>query len=498
MKKKALLILIAILVFGLFLRLFKLNQLFHFTMDEALIAFRALGLFRYNRPFLIGGISPLQVHLPPYFYYLAAILLTPFKFNPAGWGIWAAVFSLFTITALYLLTKKLFNQKIALLTSLLYATSFTPVFFDRHFWPLNLNPLLTLLALLLLTKLKQKSPWPYLALGILMAFILTTDPSNIPLILAVVVYSIINLRKLSQKFLIRQYLAAAAVFFVPLLAFDLRHNWQNFSGITKLFQTASQLQFSWPKLLDALLLLPRSLARFWYSPQTDLVKLYSYCIPYADSRQHHLPLALVILAVVILLWFLKQTYQSQKPLLKTIAFLIVFYLLGILLFGALGYSIFDHYLAGLLPIFALLTALFLTQLPKLAKLLLLSVLVITNLYQISQARHPYGFTYKQQLVSWANQELQGQDYALDSISKCHRENGLRYLFELTDNPPKISFMDPNFFWLYQQPPAQTIPDKVLLVTDKPLTTNLPILTRQQFGHMAAYILDNSNHLYQFN
>ena len=67
-----------ILGLALILRWWHLEDWFHFTMDEELIAWRAWGLFELKRPFLIGGISPLQIHLPPYFYYFSALLLWPF------------------------------------------------------------------------------------------------------------------------------------------------------------------------------------------------------------------------------------------------------------------------------------------------------------------------------------------------------------------------------------------------------------------------------------
>ena len=161
MRLKPQLWLSAAIALGLFLRLFKLTPLFHFTMDEALLAFRGWGLFVLGRPFLIGGISPLQVHLPPYFYYLSALFLPLSRFNPIAWGVVAAAIGLATLLSLFSLAKKLFTQEFALIAVLLYATSFTAVFFDRHFWPLVFNPLLTTLALLLLTKLKFKKVGPW-------------------------------------------------------------------------------------------------------------------------------------------------------------------------------------------------------------------------------------------------------------------------------------------------------------------------------------------------
>jgi len=495
MKNKTKLILFSLLVIGLFLRLFKFQELFHFTMDEALVAFRGLGLFKYNRPFLIGGISPLQVHLPPYFYYLASVFLAIFKFNPAGWGIWAALIGILTIISLYFLVKKISNQKTALITSTLYTFSFTTIFFDRRFWPLSFNPLLTILSLFLLTRLNKKSFKYYLLLFLTLTFAFTADPSNIPLILTSITFIVLNIKKLNSKFLNISSAIASAVFITPLLLFDLRHNWENIKGVNRLFNNISVHQFSFQKLIDAILLIPRTLTRFWYSPQTNLVELHSYCIPHANARQQNLPMILVILAIAAIVWFVK---TSKKPIEKTINKLFFFYLFGITLFGALGFSIFDHYLSGLLPIFAFITAKFLSKLPKSITLIAISIFLITNLYQFSQASNPYGLKHKQDLIFWANQELRGQDFALDSISKCHRENGLRYLFELTDNPPKQSFMDPNFFWLYQQFPAETIPDKVLLVTDKPINTNLPIISQEIFGALNAYLLDNQGKAYQLN
>src|SRR3989338_4295687 len=100
-------LLAVILLLALFLRWYRLEDWFHFTMDEELIAWRAWGLFELKRSFLIGGISPLQVHLPPYFYYFSALLLWPFQFDPIGWGWWAGLFSVVTIWLLYKVSRNL-------------------------------------------------------------------------------------------------------------------------------------------------------------------------------------------------------------------------------------------------------------------------------------------------------------------------------------------------------------------------------------------------------
>lgn len=490
MRKKSLLLLDLILIVCLFFRLFKLNELFYFTMDEEVIAFRSWGLFVLKRPFLIGAASPLQFHLPPYFFYLSALLLAPFKFNPAGWGIAAALIGALTAYFLFRLAVKIFNKKTAILAALFYSVSFTAVFFDRHYWPMSLSPLLIVLALLLLTKISIKKIWPKLGLAGILTLGLSADPSNIPLALTIFFSKIKSKVTILVTFLL--------LFFTPLIMFDLRHQWTNLLGISRFFSSTASHQFTLSNIVNSLLLLPRSLTRFWYSPQTDLLQLHGYCIPFARARQNNLPMILVILAVIILIWFIRQSLKSKLIVLKTTAYLLIFYLLGVTVFGSLGFSLFDHYLTGLLPIFAIITVLVISKLPKFFQLILVILFVTVNLWQIVKVQNPYGLKAKQDLVVWANQQLAGQPFALDSVSKCHRENGLRYLFEISNSPPAISFMDPNFAWLYRQPPGAVMPDKILLVTDKIIPLSQPIINSAQFGAMKVYILDNSRQTYELS
>jgi len=457
--KKSAWILGVILLAALFLRLFRLTELFHFTMDEELIAWRAWGLFHLHRPFLIGGISPLQIHLPPYFYYFSSLLLWPFRFDPVGWGWWAGLFSLITVFILYKLSRNL-------IAPLLYSVSLTAVLFDRHYWPLFFNPLFILLVL---WALKQKR---YLVLMLTLVLAVTADPSNLTLVLFVLIY---NARALWK------YLGlGAGIFLTPLLVFDLRHQWQNLSGVSRLF---GQLGTREPNF-NGFLLLPQSLVRFWYTAQTNLIEVYSYCIPYAQARLSGISIWLLLAAAIIIILAVRRHREIRLLLLS--------YFVSLGVFGLLGFSLFDHYLTGLMPIWAMLTAMIIRRLPKLSALLVLVVFVSLNLYQFSRVNNPYGLKFKQELIVWANQNLKGENYNLESVSKCHRENGLRYLFELSGNPPQQSFMDASFAWLYPQAPVASPAAITLLVTDKNDQPSLPIITVNSFGAMKAYLLKHSD------
>lgn len=445
--------LLGIMFLALILRWWHLADWFHFTMDEELIAWRGWGLFKLNRPFLIGGISPLQIHLPPYFYYFSALLLWPWQFNPVGWGWWAGLFSLITIYLIYRYSR-------SLTASLLYAVSLNAVAFDRHYWPLFFNPIFTLLTLWFLKKKNN--------LGLILTLVLavTADPSNLTLGLFVIFY---NYKALKYWWL------GGGLFLAPLLAFDLRHNWQNFSGIFKLFNNITDKSANW----QSLGLLPQSLSRFWFTVQTNLIEIYSYCRLYADVRLQPIWwLWLMALIIIVVAVFKSRIWR----------WLLLSYFIGLVIFGWLGFSVYDHYLTGLMPVWAVITAAEIKKLPRKIGLGLILIFIVVNLYQFSQISNPYGLKNKKDLVKWANQYLTGSSWELQSESKCHKENGLRYLFELSGNPPVKSFMDNNFSWLYPLLPAAAPVDKILLVSDKLFSGSEAVLTQKNFGAINAYIL----------
>ena len=147
------LFLLLILILGLSLRLINLREWLHFEFDEEVIAWKLRQFVEFGKPFLIGGGTPFGFHLGPAFYYLSAIPLFFSRLDPIGWGITAAVFGIVTIWLMWLVGKTLFNNRIGLISALLWAVSFTTVMSDRHWWPLVLDPMLSLIVILCLNRI---------------------------------------------------------------------------------------------------------------------------------------------------------------------------------------------------------------------------------------------------------------------------------------------------------------------------------------------------------
>lgn len=465
-------------------------------MDEALLAFRGWGLFALKHPFLIGGISSLGFHLPPYFYYFSAFFLPLTDFNPLVWGWLTAVFGVMTVFALFCLAKEFHNTRMGLVTSLVYGVSFTAVFFDRHWWPLSLNPLFTILVVFLLVK--KNLYWRWFWLGLLLAFAITADPSNLVLLL-LTGYSLWEEREIFGKGLVF-VLIFGALFLTPLIFFDLRHQGSNVQGILQFFEKKGEVSLDPKSFLAAFLLPTRSLSRFWYSPQKEVSFFHTYCSPVAFIRQFGQPVFLQFLALVLLTVYYFGKKRAGKSGEIYFARLLMIYLLGLLVYGGLlGKPIYEHYLAGLLPVFAVITAKVFVRFWAIGFFLLI-FFVFSNIGLVFKARNAYGLASTKEAVNWTIEKLKDRDFALDVKSKCFRYNGLRYLFEIKESPPAISFIDPDFFWLYREKPAEVFPKIVVLFVDnwshKDYQPVLPIIDKKDFEGWRVYILDNSSKAYE--
>ena len=490
MRKKIVLLVILICLVALFLRLWRSDELFYFMMDEAYLAFRGWNLFGLKRFFIIGAASPLGFHLPPYFFWFSALFLPISNFDPLAWGVIAALAGVVTVFWLFLLSRKLANSKIGLIASLLYATSWTAILYDRHFWMLVFNPLFTIITLWLLVA-KPKFKWFFLSL--VLVFGITADPSNLTLLILVLYDWFSKVESLAKKSI---FLISFAVLFLgPLIIFDIRHKGSNFAGISRFFASTRQSQISGNNIINALLFPSRELSLFWYNPQLNVSFFHTYCPTYAFSRQVNQPILLQLVAFgLIIIYCFKKLKNPGKE--KYLVRLLIIYFLGLFIYGGLiGRPLFDHYLAGLLPIFAYISAKCLFRFWAIGFIFLI-LFIFLNPFQISRAVNPYGLKSSREAVVWLGKELNGQEFAFDTVSKCFRYNGIRYLLEINNLKPAISFIDPNFFWLYRDKPAQYFPDRMVVFTDKALKSSLPVLKENEFGAWKVFIIDNSKKTYQ--
>lgn len=502
---------ILLISLGFGLRVWRLSELFHFTYDEEVFAFIGKRMWVNHHIPLIGGVTPMHVHVAPYFYWFSGFFLGLFKFNPVGWGIIAGIVAVLTMFILYLTAKKMFGWSIAIISLLLYSFSFYQNIFDRHYWGLVFDGLVSLATIFSLFNILKGKQHYFLVLCGILAYGIHTDLSTLVLVLLTVLVFIFYRPSLSRRI----YLAGIGIFlvsFFPLIIFDLKHNFANSRGF---MQYAAEVKTGkkgvvYQTPLKTMLYIPRTLGRLLYvASDTDLAKQYSYCPKYAIGRLEAVSPFVVVLVILLFIgatWFsLTKLPESDRIGLRLILLLFGTTLAGVLIYGILFRGdLFDHYLASLFPLFFILVAYLLVRILNHYRYFLYGVLIIfitLNLHLLVFAKHSYGFADKEKGVKWAIATLGDHDFSLDVLSSCFRYNGYRYLFYLYGKEPVKSYVDANFTHLFDKPPALVHPPYLVVITNPDfIETDIyfqklsryrqKLIAESSFGNIGVLIIDN--------
>ena len=332
---------LVILALFTFLRFYQLPQRTIFNWDQERDAFEAQKILSGD-PSLIGPrvLGPQGFFLGPYFYYL----LAPFYFltggHPQAIVYFLIVLNLVFFLAASLIVKKIWGEKTALI--FLFLWTINPATIETVAW----NPaLIPLMLVLIWFTLFQKS---YFWLGLSLSLAINFHFQAIflaPFILLFLFWQ----RELSGKNLGK---AALGFFlpFIPLLLFDLRHNFLNFKLLGQFIKGRGEGGnfLAWRPVLA------NFLTGFW------------------GEEKIWLPLTLAL--VLLTLWLVKkQKNYFSKNFLKSLLFLYPIVLLG---FGIYGQRPSEYYFNFLLPFFILVLALFISSFGKLKRLFFLLLFVL--------------------------------------------------------------------------------------------------------------------------
>ena len=495
---------ILLLILSFLLRIYKLEELFYFSYDEAIPAFVGRKLIKFGDISLLGGVTPFGFHLAPYFYWFLAGLLFLGNLSPIIWG-WAGAFlSIATTFMMWLVGKTFFNKKVGFLAASFWTFSYLANVYDRHLWALYWGSLLALIVLFCLKKIIGGSHKFIYLLAIALAFGIHTDPSNlifIALAAAVWIFYRIPIKKST--------IGAVLIIifsFAPLAVFDLTHNFANAKPFVKYLSQGRTPPGSNPQeFIDNSLYFPRVFARLIYpSGDHQIAKSYSYCPDYVSGKLENVPVVFVLAVSLILLGFIVTSLKLPFQF-KILSLLIVLYFLGIQLFGTFFRSdIFEHYITGLFAVFLLILAHFVVKLPKKIWLIVLAGFIFFNLQKLFSAQNNMGLTYKRQAIEYSMQAVGDRDFSLDSISTCWKYGGYRYLFAVFGREPVKSYVDLNLAHLYGSTKvASEHPESVVTFITHDFVPETDTFYQQYarlkahevenniFGNIEVIILDNS-------
>jgi len=217
--------LIGIMLLAAYLRLGRL-ELVEFKLDEAHVCSRAAEFIASGRPPLVGIGSSVGVANPPLFIYLMAIPLSLSR-NPIVIAGFIALLNVGAVLGCYLLAREYFEEKVALIATLLFAVSPWAVFHSRKIWGQDLLPpfVVLLFAAIFSTMVKRK-PKQLILVFLWLACLIQLHLSALSLI-PVVVLLLLAFRARTGLIPLLVGLFAFGLLFAPYLYYDATHGWIN-------------------------------------------------------------------------------------------------------------------------------------------------------------------------------------------------------------------------------------------------------------------------------
>jgi len=258
---EAALLFVALLV-AAFLRLYRIGEYMTFLGDEGRDAIIVRRLLVDFDPILIGpGTSIGNMYLGPLYYYLIAPSLLLANFSPVGPSVFIALLGVATCFFVWYVAREWFGKIAAIVALIFYAISPVVIIYSRSSWNPNIMPFFSLLCIYAIwkvwdslqegKKLKKKLVVNFkwlVVLGILYAFVLQSHYLGLLLAPVIFIYWFLTLLNASRlpiqnhkpikKDFIKNSLIGLGVFAVlmsPLVIFDARHGWNNYSAIKKFF-----------------------------------------------------------------------------------------------------------------------------------------------------------------------------------------------------------------------------------------------------------------------
>jgi len=499
-EKKPYLALWLILIVCLVMRVYRINELFPFTMDEEYQAFLANNMIKSHHIPLIGvNVADTGLYLGPLFTWFSAILYWLGNGNPlvTAWaGIAISLIScLLLIKTINLLIS---DYWLSLIGGLLYSVNPLIVMYDRKFWNPSFVMLLTVFWLYSILRAKKDQKWWW---AVAMVFGLAFHTHYSLFVLAVPTLLIVfrewrginvkksKLEKLKAKqFLItlsKRFLITIIIFLTPLITFELRHGWGQIKGLIKYISTAPDYlgQFwyrfwIWHASLNRLL---------WLGFNRDMALELSLA---SISRSTLLlPISLIFILLLIYLYINKK-FRNLVILNLGIG---MAYLTALILFKS---SMAEYYF---LPLFPLMLILLITAIAVhiknrgiMAEYYLGAVLALILVIWSGQSlslRNSLGLSSKFKLIDKIKEITMGKTYELKAEGRYAFE-GYRYLAQYRGIEPAKSYMDGHFSWLYQNEANQSVEMSLTIISklDKETLTNFESPKIANFVALPGYLI----------
>ena len=397
------LLLLIFLLFSFF-RFYNLDKRVIFDWDQERDAFAIKRILIEKRLTLIGPrvLGPEGFFLGPYFTYLLAPFYFLTRLHPKAMVFFLIVYNFGFFALTFLVLKKLFNHSIALIFLLIWSLHPGLIGIDTIVW----NPILVSLVIIGVWYLVSQSQW--FLTGILLGLGVNFHFQMIFLLPFYLSFLFFEGGKTVFKKLAVSFVGFL-IPFLPLLVFDLRHNFLNFRLLSDFISKKGEA-------FNGLAWLPvwKNVAVGFIGKDTPFLLMAFYFLP-----------------LLIALYLLRRETEKfkQKFFLATIILWLVF---------PFGFTFFgqrpsEYYFNFLYPFLILLFAYFLLKIIKDWRLIFL-LLLLFFFFRIDQLKaglqpNSLGSFYKEKVVQRIDEIGQGKKFNVSFSVPLGLDTGYRYLLE---------------------------------------------------------------------
>lgn len=480
------------------LRFWKVPETFFFGIDEEYSSLLALSIIKDFHIIWIGlSAANTGFYIGPGLVYVHAFLLWLSKLNPIILAYTASFIGVINAIFFYWVIKKLFNNKIAIISTFIYSLSSFVILYDRRFWNSSFVPLTAILFYYSLVQLKKDFRWLIVVAG-LIGFSFHIHASLfifIPISFAVIIKTLKqitsgnffapprNLSKIKKannqpanqthntsKVQLFITLVGSLIIFIfiysPLLVFDFVHNFDNLKTPLRMFLNW-QASRGENLILSHITVFKQTVLNFFMAPD--------------QSNNMYYLLFFIALGIIIFFIFSKKNWQKHFVL----ATIISFYLLLFLLYPG---KMLDYYYIGFFPFFSVIVAIFLSRLKNIIIFSIIVIYAFLSLNTIVKQPLNSGIKFKEELIRKTLSFIKDDSYYLATNQNYLYFGGWRYLFEAYGKSPAKSDADLMFGWIYQKEISPEVPKYKIYVTNGFFDPQQPTLFHTSSGIYHAYVV----------
>jgi len=443
------LVLLLIFLLASFLRFYRITEYMTFLGDEGRDALAVKRMIVEHKFRLIGPVTSIgNMYLGPLYYYLILPSMVVSGLSPVGPTAMVAVLGVVTVGLIWWMGKEWIGRKGAMIAAFLYAISPVVIEYSRSSWNPNVMPFFALLTIYGIWRVWQRREFWWLPIiGVTLSFALQSHWLGLLLFPTIGLFWLLTLiRVVKEKVNIKRFLLHTSSFIlifvvltiVPLVWFDLRHNFINLNAFKTFFAVRQEtvnlkIYKAIPRLGE---LIAQVFTRLLGGKDEFWGKWIALVIPF-------------IVGLRIISEYVRAGWRKFLESNRGLILILTWFLVGLVGLGNYKQHIYDHYFGFFFPVPFLLTGWVLGRLWDwhkiqrscyfVPKLMAVGGLVFLTLlsFKESPLRYPPNnqLSRTQKVARFILEKAQEKPFNLALIAERNYDDAYAYFMEIWGKPP---------------------------------------------------------------